>query len=110
MFYIEKGGVPVPVDDPVEAMRDSAPHAVAKTDLGHVFVSTVFIGIDHNFGDYGPPILYETMVFPGKDGRVTDYIDLDCSRYATREAAKAGHEEMCATWRDRPVPTPEEEE
>lgn len=28
-------------------------------------VSTVFLGLDHQYGD-GPPILWETMVFGGK--------------------------------------------
>lgn len=29
-----------------------------------VTVSTVFLGLDHNFGD-GPPLLFETMIFGG---------------------------------------------
>lgn len=40
---------------------------IAKTDiiseLGHIWVSTVFLGIDHNFSNEGPPLLFETMVF-----------------------------------------------
>ena len=47
-------------------------------------VSTVFLGIDHNFGD-GPPLLFETMIFGGKYDNWQD-------RYATREEALAGHE------------------
>ena len=30
-----------------------------------VEVSTVFLGHDHNFGDHGPPVLFETMIFGG---------------------------------------------
>ena len=34
-----------------------------------VFISTVFLGIDHNFNLEGPPLLFETMIFGGiKDG------------------------------------------
>lgn len=40
---------------------------VGKTTLPNgIFISTVFLGIDHNWGD-GPPMLWETMVF-GKSG------------------------------------------
>lgn len=49
-------------------------------------VSTVFIGIDHNFSGVGPPHLFETMVF--QKGVAFDEIE----RYATREDALAGHE------------------
>lgn len=49
-------------------------------------LSTVFLGIDHNFGD-GPPILFETMVFGGKwEGEM--------DRYSTYDEALMGHERM----------------
>lgn len=52
---------------------------------GHILVSTVFLGLDHNWGD-GPPILWETMVFaPGWD------FDAEQWRYASEGDARAGH-------------------
>ena len=41
---------------------------VAKTNLGAAEVSTVFLGVDHNFNNWGneqpePPLLFETMIF-----------------------------------------------
>jgi hypothetical protein len=49
-----------------------------------VDVSTVFLGIDHQYGD-GPPLLWETMIFGGpRDG--------DQWRYPTYDEAMAGHE------------------
>ena len=39
---------------------------VAKTDLGDIRVSTVFLGLDHSLGD-GPPLLFETMVFERRE-------------------------------------------
>jgi hypothetical protein len=48
-------------------------------------VSTVFLGIDHQWGN-GPPMLFETMVFA--DG---SEMDLECERYATWDEAMAGH-------------------
>ena len=37
---------------------------VARTLYGDVVVSTVFLGLDHNWGD-GPPAIFETMIFGG---------------------------------------------
>jgi hypothetical protein len=54
-------------------------------------VSTVFLGIDHNFYDDGPPVLFETMVFVGRSGR-----DEDMRRYCTWDEAEAGHKEIVA--------------
>jgi hypothetical protein len=60
---------------------------VAKTTVGESRVSTVFLGIDHNWGD-GPPLLFETMVFEGP-------LDGEQERYSTWEEAEAGHAAMC---------------
>lgn len=49
-------------------------------------VSTVFLGLDHRFGDEGPPILFETMVFGGPAN-----IDQSMWRYSSWDDAEAGH-------------------
>jgi len=46
-------------------------------------VSTVFLGLDHGWGD-GPPILFETMIFGGPH-------DQRQWRYSTIEEAREGH-------------------
>jgi len=56
------------------------------------YVSTVWLGIDHNFLSEGPPLIYETMIF------FRGCTDLDCERYSTRREAKIGHEEMVKKW------------
>ena len=56
---------------------------VAKDLIDDVSISTVFLGLDHGFGD-GPPILFETMVFGG-------VLDQEQDRYATFEQAEKGH-------------------
>jgi hypothetical protein len=70
---------------------------VAFADLGYCTVSTVFLGIDHNFYG-GPPLLFETLVFanpmPG-DG-FPDEIDGRMRRYSTWDEAEAGHDAMVA--------------
>lgn len=57
---------------------------------GTVTVSTVFLGIDHNFVDEGPPLLWETMVFGGKFDHYRDR----CS--GNKEQAEAMHDKMVA--------------
>jgi hypothetical protein len=55
---------------------------------GGTMVSTVFLGLDHNFGATGPPILWESMILGGPlDGRMR--------RYTSRDAALEGHAELC---------------
>src|SRR5262245_50061781 len=58
---------------------------------GIIRVSTVWLGLDHNFGSPGnPPIIFETMIF-GWDSN-----ELDCWRYPTEVAALAGHDQVVA--------------
>jgi hypothetical protein len=59
---------------------------VAKDELNGYLVSTVFLGLDHNFTSGGKPQLFDTMVFP--EG---DMSELYCARYATWDEAEAGH-------------------
>ena len=67
---------------------------VAETTLpSGRWVSTVWMGLNHRFGD-GPPLIFETMVFPSRD----DMGDLDSDRYSTEAEALAGHERMVAWW------------
>ncbi len=50
-------------------------------------VSTVFIGVDHNFNPYSKiPLIFETMVF---DGDTPIYQD----RYSTWKEAEEGHKD-----------------
>ena len=64
--------------------RAVADRTVAKTRVGEVEVSTVFLQFDHNFSDEGPPVLFETMVFGGEHDELQE-------RYCTWDEAEAGH-------------------
>lgn len=59
---------------------------VSKTKIGEVEVSTVFLGLDHNFFS-GPPLLFETMIFGGP-------LDQEQERYTTWDEAVEGHNRM----------------
>lgn len=88
--YVLDGHEPVPEDDILVWGRwfETADRRVALTELpsGHV-VSTVSLGIDHNFYG-GTPLLFETMA--GGDG---DFLDIQ-RRCSTWSEAEAQHEEV----------------
>lgn len=66
---------------------------VADEMVGQVRVSTVWLGIDHNFSGIGPPLIFETMVFGG-------VMDEDIWRYSTEAAALAGHDQVVTMVRE----------
>jgi hypothetical protein len=87
MKYILNGHQPVKENDIFKWGKwyESADRKVAETFVGNVQVSTVFLGLDHAWGG-GEPILFETMIFGGKE-------DGFQQRYHTWEEAEVGHEE-----------------
>lgn len=56
--------------------------------FGAVVLSTVFLGLDHQWGQ-GPPLLFESMAFWFGEGG-------DCFRCATWAEAEEQHARMCA--------------
>ena len=90
IYYILKNKKPVPVSDVLEWGRffEKADRIVKQETLpNEVFVSTVFLGLDHNFG-WGKPLLFETMAF------VRNEAEIDSDRYSTWEEAEKGHKRM----------------
>ncbi len=80
---------------------------VALTEMadGAFEVSTVFLGLDHRFGEEdGPPLLFETMVFrhAPEGGRVS--VDGYQERYGTWDDAIAGHARIVAALEQRRQP------
>lgn len=87
--YILVGHTPVPKAN-VSVWADwfeTADRQVARTDIGRTCVSTVFLGLDHNFCDDGPPLLFETMVFGGEHDQYQE-------RYSTWDEAVNGHDRI----------------
>ncbi len=93
--YIEIDGGVLLVDDLKEWMDIfyASDRDVMKTRLDDVYISTVFLGINYQWGR-GPPILYETMVFGGQNDEYTE-------RYHTRQEAINGHERVVKMVEDR---------
>ena len=96
-WILDAAGEPVPTDDvtvwaawfeTAAADRVIARDKDEAAGPGGVLVSTVFLGLNHQWGD-GPPVLWETLVFGGA-------LDGEMNRYTSRAAALAGHAAMCA--------------
>lgn len=100
LSYRLVGKTPVPCSDDfafgssygerADAFRKTGddPWRVAHTEVpGRRSVSTVFLGFDHRYVGDGPPLLFETMIFPGAEM---------VGRCSTWEEAEAMHEEAVA--------------
>lgn len=76
---------------PISAMQankllgDRAYKTVGRHEQDGYTVSTVWLGLDHNYGG-GEPLIFETMIF-GPDSMA----DLYAERYSSEAAALVGH-------------------
>jgi hypothetical protein len=66
---------------------------VRQEHVGGIFVSTVFLGLDHRFGGEGPPLVFETMAFP-TSGTGDELLQERCSTWIEAEAQHAAAVEM----------------
>ena len=97
--YYDRDGKPLTQEqfiDFFESLCDVMSYKrVAETTLSDgKWVSTVWLGLDHRFLEEGPPLIFETMVFPSHE----NLLDLACSRWSTLEEATVGHEEVVKKW------------
>jgi hypothetical protein len=78
-----------------ERINDDSYRVLAQDKVGEVAVSTIWLGLDHGIGYMlgadVPPMIFETMIFPGNSS----------VRYATEEQARAGHAKALAALRAR---------
>jgi hypothetical protein len=85
--YYDRSGKPMDLMT-WAAVFENAERHVGNDHLGDMHISTVWLGLDHSFGD-GPPLIFETMVFGGPHDEYTE-------RYSTEEEAKEGHARVVA--------------
>ena len=89
MKIYNRRGVEITLDE-YGKLFTSEYQRVERTEVGDdVVVSTVWLGVDHRWGD-GPPLIFETMVFGGEHDEVQE-------RYSTEEDARAGHQRWVKT-------------
>lgn len=104
LYILDERGDPVPEGDTIkwgkwleaDYTRPGGRH-LAEDTIGPYWVSTVFLALDHGFGE-GPPVLWETIVFgtreefeiiPGNRRRSRKTVDQ--FRYTSKAEALAGH-------------------
>jgi hypothetical protein len=88
-FYdYDKEHNPIPCDMETWANKfgDMSYRKVAQDEVGGTTISTVFLGLDHGFGE-GPPILWETCIFFSEGSDVIE-------RYTSYEDAVEGHQKV----------------
>ena len=96
-MYYDKLGQPMELFDWARRFNNFDYKRVAKDILPNgTVISTVWLGMDHGFGE-GKPLIFETMVFLSE----ADYREEDIERYSTEEEAKTGHKRMVEKWRNK---------
>lgn len=86
-YILNEAGDPVPENDLMAWGRwfqgGIDRRRIARDEIAGVTISTVFLGLDHSYGDERP-LLFETLVMGGA-------LDQDMWRYSTRAEALEGH-------------------
>lgn len=86
-FY-DRDGKPLTLLEWAHKYEDREYRQVAEDNNGEVRVSTIWLGVDHNWSE-GRPLYYETMIFGGP-------LDQTQWRWHTEKEAVAGHVEICS--------------
>lgn len=82
--YYDRQGNPLTMWEWAEKFEDLDYKIVQQDKFNGVLVSTVWLGLNHNWGQ-GKPLIFETMVFT--EGMAEEYQE----RYCTEEEARKGH-------------------
>lgn len=98
-LWYDRQGQPIDSTTANRLLGDMAYTRVALTEITSTSdsevnyqVSTVWLGVNHNWADDGAPSLFETMVFGGGEAQ-----DQTMWRWRTEGEARAGHAEIVAS-------------
>jgi hypothetical protein len=69
---------------------ERADRRVAQTTIGDFWISTVFLGLDHQYSEGERPLLFETIVFE-YTGEEDERESVSMRRYSTWNEAETGH-------------------
>lgn len=86
MDIYDKQGRSINLVEYEELLKHDGYKVVDVTTINDVTISTVWLGINHNYGE-GAPVIFETLVFGGTH-------DGSMERYNTEDEALEGHEAM----------------
>jgi hypothetical protein len=96
LYYVLDGHVPRPVENGLDWAQffERGDRIVQQETLSSgLWLSTVFLGIDHRVPFDGPPLLFESMVFD------PDGVSIDMERCSTWEEAEEQHRELAEKYR-----------
>ena len=87
----------------VEKLIKDREYKVVKQEVlsNGMWVSTIQLGLNHEWDSKKPILIFETMVFPSKE----NYSELDMERYTTEKQAIAGHKKMVNKWKKEKLST-----
>jgi hypothetical protein len=85
-YCVLRDKIVVPVSDAMEwALQfEYEDRRVAETTIGPIWISTIFLGLDHSFGKNELPLVFETLIFRGGEGQ-------EMWRCASWQEAEAQH-------------------
>lgn len=109
--YYNREGQEIDHDEWLKLWRDKLYRVIAQTEVEGVWVSTVWLGLNHSFSPAGPKLIFETMIF-GPDVETAEVGDLKAEareekaqyRYSTEAEAKADHMELVEQIREGQEP------
>jgi hypothetical protein len=84
--YFDRKGKPITEDQWLRRFKDKDYQIIKQDHVGDKMVSTVWLGLDHSFGDEGDPLIFETMIF-----EAGEWAEQFCRRYSREFAAIEGH-------------------
>lgn len=94
-MYFDKNGKPITLERWAKLLEDPTYKIIKQEVLPNgMFVSTVWLGLNHSFFENISPLMFETMVFQKKG----EWDEKDMQRYATLAKAKKGHKELVKKW------------
>lgn len=96
--YYDRQGQPLTMDQWAKLHSDRSYTVLQQNELPPgwrtppIYISTIWLGLDHSFGFGGPPLIFETGVFVSEGGGTGIGEELEMYRYSTEEEALAGHQ------------------
>lgn len=95
MKFYDKEGNLISAEQWRDYIADLDYKRVAFWENQHAVVSTVWLGLDHNYEPNATePHVFETMVFTKDKDGMTKYLEIDMARCGTLERALQQHEEL----------------
>jgi hypothetical protein len=86
--YYDRKGKLITQDEWTRLFANKKYQILKQTKVGDRLVSTVWLGMNHNFGWGKKPLIFETLVLDD------NYSEDDGTRYSSESAARRGHKKF----------------